>query len=145
MKKGLILGFLLVSATSFADVITVQCGSKGNWGQTDQSHVFSGTIKVTTQEDEVVFGDAILSAQKGKKAQAELLTMVEMHGTQLHIPEDEAGDKNVNSVDLSNDEDAARSAFVVFNLGARGSNARLTVDHKEIYSARCVAVKRVKN
>ena len=145
MKKGLILGLLMVSVTSFADTVTINCGSKGNWGQSDKSFVFSGTVTLTTQEDEVVFGDSYLSYQQGKSGQAQLLTAQEMHGTQSVIPETEAGDKNVNSVDLSTNDEEPGHAFLVFNLGAKGSNARLTIDHLYTYSARCVPVKRVKN
>lgn len=148
MKKSLVLAFLMVSVTAFAGTVehtyTIKCGAteaEGNLGETENSSVFSGNVELTTQADEVVFADAMLSMQKGAKAQPELLTLVDMHGTQdrYNSDGDETKDSDVTSIGLLIDEDTEDKAYLVINLGETGSNSRLTYKNA-IYSARCEKV-----
>ena len=146
MKKGLILAVLLVSVSSFADQLTIRCGQRGNTGASAQTNEFSGQINLTTQADEVVFADALLSIKKGEaSAKAELLTLSEMYGTRLRIPEDNARNKNVLSVDLTSQDGAPEHVYLVVNLNARGSNASVSVNKSANYSAHCEVVASKKN
>jgi hypothetical protein len=145
MNKGLILAVLMVSVTSFADSVTIRCGSKGNFGETAKSNVFSGQINLSTQADEVVFGDAFLSIKKGERgAKPELLTLIEMHGTQLFIEEEESGDKNVTQISLQTNDETIGSPFIVVNLNSLGSNSSVSVNNAN-YSAHCEVVARHKD
>jgi hypothetical protein len=145
VKSGLILTILMVSVTSFANSVTIQCGSRGNTGESAITNVFSGQINLTTQADEVVFADSFISIKKGEeKAQPELLTLMEMHGTQHLIEEEESGDRNVNQISLQTDEETPGSAYIVVNLNSKGSNSSVSINNAN-YSAHCEVVANHKN
>jgi hypothetical protein len=139
MKRLLISAIgVLVSASTFAETLKLQCDLGEDQQTLELVNSFSGRVVLTIQEDGATFADLVLSTRsRGRDSKPQLVIAEELAGQRVKIGAGQLMKEELQNFELTSNVEGQPNVSLNLTLGLPNMNAHLIDENGDRFSSKC--------